>query len=460
MKTHFFICIALVSALTAPCGAPAAEPVDLGSAGDFAILAGSAITSTGGGTVNGNVGLSPETGAKITGLTAEKVNGIIYTVDGDGPDGAVEGKALLKTAKYDLATAYSNTAALTADHTVATELGGTTYAPGVYDSEDGTFDITGILTLDGGGDPDAVFIFKMESTLTTAAENSEVILINRAQASNVFWQVGSSATLGVESIFKGIIMAHASVTMNTDSVIEGRILARDGQVTFNSQSLDEPTLAVISAVRSRIEDEVAVISWDVELEIDTVGYYLERWADGAWLRINDELIDSRFWEFPPVTYEQADPGAPLGTTQRYRIVELDGYGRLLTYGPYELELDGGEISYETWAAGIDWGDADSSRDADPDGDGLTNWQEYLAGTDPLSANSVLRVTRVEPDADGLAITWSSEPVRVYAIEMATAPNGPFTAVATGIPAEAPANRYVVPVDPAAVKSAFFRVVVE
>ena len=80
-----------------------------------------------------------------------------------------------------------------------------------------------------------------------------------------------------------------------------------------------------------------------------------------------------------VEKQQADPDTPLGTTQRYRIVELDNQGRQMPYGPYDLELDGGEVSHETWAAGIDWGNADSSPDADPAGDGLPNMQEYLAG---------------------------------------------------------------------------------
>jgi len=256
------------------------------------------------------------------------------------------------------------------------------------------------------------------------------------------------------------VQGRTDVSLNTDEPYDPALESEQAWYDFGFTA--KPTLAVISAVRARVEDGVAVISWDVELEIDTVGYHLERWADEAWVRINPSLIGADPFAPPPLTYEQADPEAPLGTTQRYRIVELDGRGRLLHYGPYDLKLDGGEISYATWAAGIDWGGADASPDADPDGDGLTNWQEYLAGTDPLNANSVLRVTQIRPVADGIEITWSSVQGRVYAVEMALAPNGPFTAIATGISAEEDesATRYVVPVHPAAVKAAFFRVVVE
>jgi len=245
----------------------------------------------------------------------------------------------------------------------------------------------------------------------------------------------------------------------TDVSAQSPLSAESGPAWYDFGFTAQPTLAVISAVRSRIEDGVAVISWDVALEIDTAGYYLERLVDGVWVRINAVRIGADPFTIAP-TYEQADPGAPLGTTQIYRIIELDNQGRLLPYGPYELALDGGEISYDTWAAGIVWGDADASRDADPDGDGLTNWQEYLAGTNPLNANSVLRVTRIEAVAEGIRLTWNSEPGRVYAIEIAPALGDPFTAVVNGIEAEPPSNSHVVPVDFNSVQGAFFRIILE
>jgi hypothetical protein len=218
-----------------------------------------------------------------------------------------------------------------------------------------------------------------------------------------------------------------------------------------------PTLAVVTAVRSRVEGGVAVVSWDVDLELDTAGYYLERWSDSAWRRVHTDLIPAQLFVPGTKTYEQADPGAPLGTVQRFRIVELDNQGWLIPYGPYELALDGGEVSYETWAAGIAWGGRASGRDADPDGDGLTNFQEYLAGTDPLSANSVLRVNRIEAVTGGVRVTWSSVPGRTYAVEMAPSLTQGFLAVTTGILAEAAETSTILPVSAEA--NAYFRVVV-
>ncbi len=218
-------------------------PVDLGSASNFAVLAASKISSTGGGTINGDVGLTPIAGSFITGLTTGQVNGIIYAVDGSGPSGSVVNPGLLTTAMNDLTTAYTNAAGRPVTSTVATELGGTTRTPGVYDSASGTFGLTGTLTLDAAGDHHAVFIFKMATTLITAG-SSQVILINGAQAGNVFWQVGSSATLGGSSVFKGTIMAQVSITMDAGSTIDGKALAQTAAVTFNSLTGGLPILSI------------------------------------------------------------------------------------------------------------------------------------------------------------------------------------------------------------------------
>jgi len=228
--------------LTQPVMAADPAPVDLGSAAHFTILAGSAITS-GGGTINGDVGLSPEAGSAITGLSTAQVNGIIYAVDSAGPSGSVMDPDMLTTAKGDLTTAYNDATGRSVNATVATELGGSTRTSGVYDSASGTFEMTGTLTLDAAGYPDAVFIFKTATTLITAA-GSQVELINGAQARNVFWQVGSSATLGADSVFKGTIMADVSITMNTGAIMDGRALAQTGAVTFNSLVIGLPVLSV------------------------------------------------------------------------------------------------------------------------------------------------------------------------------------------------------------------------
>lgn len=120
--------------------------------------------------------------------------------------------------------------------TVPVELGGTTKTPGVYESPAGTFGITGVLTLDAQGDPDAVFIFKAASTLITASASS-VDLTGGAQSSNVFWLVGSSATLGTYSILRGTIMALASITVTTGVTVDGRALARTAAVTLDTDTI-------------------------------------------------------------------------------------------------------------------------------------------------------------------------------------------------------------------------------
>lgn len=210
----------------------AATTINLGTVNDFAVLAGSAITNTGATTITGQLGLSP--GLAVTGFPPGTSSGAHHLAD-----------AVAVAAKLDLSTAYdaANQSPVT---TVSTELGGTTKNAGVYDSADGTFGLTGTLTLDAQGNPDAVFIFKTASTLITAGA-SNINLINGAQACNVFWQVGSSATLGVNSTFKGNILALTSVTLTTGANVEGRVLARNGAVTLDTNTITKTvcTVAVV-----------------------------------------------------------------------------------------------------------------------------------------------------------------------------------------------------------------------
>ena len=197
--------------------------VSLGSAANFAVLAGSTITNTGSTTITGSVGLSPGHGSdRVPGGLLDVV---VHT------DNAVAADA-----KTDLADAYDDAAARPTTDTIPVELGGTTQTPGVYDSAAGTFGITGTVTLDAKGDPDAVFIFKSASTLITAS-GSRVKLVNGAQAANVFWQVGSSATLGTYSVLRGNVLALASITVTTGATVDGRMLARTGAVTLDSDTI-------------------------------------------------------------------------------------------------------------------------------------------------------------------------------------------------------------------------------
>ncbi|MEX2008082.1 MAG: ice-binding family protein [Candidatus Spechtbacterales bacterium] len=203
--------------------------VNLGTADNFAILAGSGITNVPTSTIVGDAGSHP---TPSNGLTNAEVTGTNYTAS----------SPVVEQAKVDLVTAYNDAAGRTPVSTVPTELGGTTKTTGVYNSADGTFGITGTLTLDAQGDPTAVFIFKTASTLITAGA-SNMVLTGDAQACNVFWQVGSSATLDTSSNFKGNILALTSITDNGGSTIDGRLLARNGAVTLNQTHVTKQTCA-------------------------------------------------------------------------------------------------------------------------------------------------------------------------------------------------------------------------
>lgn len=213
-----------ILALGATIGA-AQVTVGLGTAGNFAVLAGETITNTGPTTITGDVGLHP--GSSVTGFDSVTLNGALHVAD-----------AVAQQAKVDLVTAYDQAAGSGPATTVATELGGQTLTAGAYNSASGTFEITGTLTLDAQGDPNAVFVFQMASTLVTASA-SVVNVINGANACNVFWQVGSSATLGTGTVFRGNILALTSIALTTGASIEGRALARNGQVTMDTNTITQ-----------------------------------------------------------------------------------------------------------------------------------------------------------------------------------------------------------------------------
>jgi len=205
-------------------GASAAEaPVDLGTAAAFSVLAGTTVTNTGPTTVAQDLGVSP--GSAVTGFPPGTVAGTIHAAD-----------ATAATAQVALTAAYNDAAGRTPAVPLASELGSTTVFPGVYSVAGAQ--ITGTLTLDGQGDPGAVFIFQMPSTIVTASA-SNVVFINGASACRTFWQVGSSATLGTGSSFGGNILALTSITMTTGVALVGRALARNGAVTMDTNAVTE-----------------------------------------------------------------------------------------------------------------------------------------------------------------------------------------------------------------------------
>jgi hypothetical protein len=192
--------------------------VPLASAASFAVLGGSTVTSTGLTILRGNLGVSP--GTSITGFGPGVVrNGTIY------PGGPVAAQA-----QADLAIGYGYTVALKNPTAVPADIGGTTIAPGLYNALT-SLGISGTVTLDGQNNSNSVFIFQIPSTLTTGV-GSHVKLIHEANACNVFWQVGSSATLNTASEFRGTIMAAASISVGSRVVAKGRLLAESGAVTL------------------------------------------------------------------------------------------------------------------------------------------------------------------------------------------------------------------------------------
>ena len=232
--------------------AAAAGTVQLGTATPFAVLAGTAVTDVPASAITGDVGLSPAAGTNYAGLNQAEVTGTIYSTDGTGPAGNVNDPALLTTAKNDLTTAYVAAAGQSPTSTFTggdNQLGGQTLTAGVYAfGHASTANITAAspLVLNGQGDANAVFVFQASSDLITAS-NSVVQLENGAQACNVFWQVSSSATLDTSSTFVGTIMALTSATLNSGATVQGRVLARNGDVTLDANTITAPPACAASA---------------------------------------------------------------------------------------------------------------------------------------------------------------------------------------------------------------------
>ncbi|HEY8241343.1 MAG TPA: ice-binding family protein, partial [Kiritimatiellia bacterium] len=252
-------------------------PVALGTASTFGVLAGSTVTSTGAVSIDGDLGVFA--GSTLTGSPI--VFGSTHL-----------GDAAAQQAQIDLTTAYNDAAGRNvAPVTVAGNIGGTTLPPGLYKSTSSLAISSGDLTLDAGGDPSAVWIFQISSTFVTTS-GRKVILTGGAQAANVFWQVGTSATLGSGSFVSGTIMADQSITLVTGAILDGRALARIGAVTLDGNSIRAPggTNVVINAPTNGVTNAACQsieYDFDGDLQADlavfdpaTGNWYIQESAGG------------------------------------------------------------------------------------------------------------------------------------------------------------------------------------
>lgn len=298
-----FACLATILTMMVPQGKLAAEgqaPVNLRSAASFTILAATAITTTGGGSIAGDVGLSPGGGAAMGVLDAQVV-GKIYVVDAAGPSGSVIAPALLSVAKGHLSDAYDDAAGRLPVPTGAFlnpgagNMGGMTLGSGLYKFTT-TAMITGAdLTLTGG--PDEVWIFQLAADLQVG-NGRAITLAGGALARNIFWQVGTSAVIGTTAQFKGTILAHTSITMNTGSTLDGAALASNGAVTYNGSAgvLPTPATPVFTSISRTSGGEVTLV-------LKTTPYFLltlETSTDllpGSWSQVTTATPQTSPWTF-------------------------------------------------------------------------------------------------------------------------------------------------------------------
>ena len=350
-----------------PAGA-LASAVDLGTAKSFSVLGGASVTNTGPSVLSADLGVSP--GTSVTGFPPGTVLGTSHVTD-----------AVAAQAQSDLTIAYNNAAGQASDAAMPPDLVGLTLVAGVYTSSSSAL-LTGTVTLDAQGDPSAIFIFQIGSTLTTASA-STVSLINGADPCNVFWQIGSSATLGTNTTFVGTIMALTSATVNTGTTVEGRVLARNGEVTLDTNVITTPDCEADADA----ETDGAGTDADTDgagTDADTDGAGTDADTDGAGTDADTDGAGTDADTDGAGTDADTDgAGTDADTDGAGTDADTDGAGT-------DADTDGAGTDADTDGAGTDADTDGAGTDADTDGAGTdadTDDDANADGDNDVSANA-------------------------------------------------------------------------
>ncbi len=222
-----------------------------------------------------------------------------------------------------------------------------------------------------------------------------------------------------------------------------------------------PNLVVISGFIAKTTNGKVHVSWNVDVEVGTIGYYIERQFNDNWVRVNKNIIYVPPFRNsdPPYKYDIIDNDVLSGNKYTWRIVEQNNQGHLLYYGPYSATVDGTAISYELWATNFNWGSNDSSKSGDADHDGMNNYEEYLAGTNPFDVNSLLKVYSLSKDNnDNYIICWESTSNKTYSIEFCPSLKSGWLPIINNIKSTPPINTNTIMINSTNSIQMFFRII--
>ncbi|MBA3942940.1 MAG: DUF3494 domain-containing protein [Herpetosiphonaceae bacterium] len=319
----------VASLLLIPRAVSAASRPDLGTAASFAVLGASTVTNTGPTVVHGDLGVSP--GTAVTGFPPGLVS---------APGTIHAGDAVAAQAERDALAAYNDLAGQACNvNLTGQDLGGLTLTPAGY-CFSSSAQLTGQVTLDAQGNPNAVFIFQIGSTLSSAS-NSKVLLINGASPCNVFWQVGGSATLGTATSFEGNILALASIARTMGTTTQGGLYALNGAVTLDTNDITVPVCSGPTAISlvsftATPAGQAIVVQWTTATELNTVGFNLYRSVDGERkdaVRVTPSMIPAEGNGIVGSTYAWTDTNVQKGSTYSYWLQETETAGTTNEYGP-------------------------------------------------------------------------------------------------------------------------------